>query len=92
MGAFFEIVRHEDKEQILWSSFIEPGRVVPIHIVSLKDSLDLMITLRYCRSSEGVCVHQPMKFANRANGFAKKLKRTLEGRSSLIGFESKGLM
>lgn len=79
MGAFFELVHHENKDRILWSSYIEPGKMIPIHTVNLDEPLDLMITMRYCRSSEGVLVHEPLSRANRTKGFAKQLKRTLEG-------------
>ncbi len=79
MGAFFELVHHDNKERILWSSYIEPGKMIPVHTVNLDEPLDLMITLRYCRSSEGVLIHVPLSHANRVKGFAKQLKRTLEG-------------
>jgi hypothetical protein len=79
MGAFFELVQHDNKEIVLWSSYIEPGKMIPIHTVNLDVPLDLMITMTYCRSSEGVLIHKPQNAAQRSNGFAKQLKRTVEG-------------
>lgn len=77
-GGIFELI-HAVHKKVLWSSWIPAGTASPIHTVSLEEPLILLINLRYCRTSEGVLIHQPTKNGEGSEGFAGKLQRTLEG-------------
>lgn len=76
-GGIFELV-HATQKRVLWSSYIAAGTVKPVHTVTLEEPLLLLINLKYCRSSEGVLIHQPRRFEG-MEGIVGKMQRTLEG-------------
>jgi hypothetical protein len=76
-GGIFELV-HATQKRVLWSSYIAAGTVKPVHTVTLEEPLLLLINLKYCRSSEGVLIHQPRRVEG-TEGIVGKMQRTLEG-------------
>jgi hypothetical protein len=77
LGAVFEIVHATQQKRVLWSAWVDPGKAMPIHTVTLDEPLLLLINLKYCRTPDGVIIHQPSKKSG--GTLAGKLQRTLEG-------------
>eukprot|EP01035_Chromulina_nebulosa_P017521 gene17521-23082_t len=77
MGGIFEIVHASQQKRVLWSSWIDPGKAVPIHTVTLDEPLLLLINIRYARTAEGVIIHEPAKRVGIS--LVGKIQRTIEG-------------
>ena len=59
---------------------IEAGAAKPIHTVTLEEPLLLQVHLKYCRSTEGLLIHQPKRAENSeglASKVADKIHRTI---------------
>ena len=69
--GIFEII-HATQKRILWSSIIEAGASKSIHTVTLEEPLILQIHLKYCKSSDGLLIHQPKRMEN-LDGLASKI-------------------
>lgn len=78
-GGVFEIVHATQQKRIMWSSWIGPGEVMPIHTVTLEEPLLLLVHLKYCRSPDGVLIHRPVDKSDGSGGIADTIQRTLEG-------------
>lgn len=80
-GGIFEIV-HAVQKRVLWSSFVSAGEAKPVHTVTLEEPLLLQVNLKYCRSSEGVIIHQPKRndsHESLVGKFAGRIKSTIGG-------------
>jgi hypothetical protein len=61
LGGEFELFNTVDKT-LLWSRWLHPGQVVPIHTLDLTKSISLSIYLYHCSTpAGGVLIHKPKR-------------------------------
>eukprot|EP01038_Epipyxis_sp_PR26KG_P006870 gene6870-9407_t len=75
IGATFELV-HATRKQVLWSSWIAGGTAKPVHTVTLEEPLLLYIKVKYCRTDNGILIHQASKGVS-DEGFAELVQKKI---------------
>ena len=77
MYRLFEIFNATTKRAI-WKAKLAPGANVCIHTVTLDDPLLLKITLRYCKTVEGILINKAKVKKVSQHAFADKVNQYME--------------
>jgi hypothetical protein len=76
LNRLFELF-HETTNRALWKAKLAPGASVCIHTITLDDPLLLKITLRYCKTVEGILINRPRNKLNQTN-ITEKINKFME--------------
>ncbi len=69
---------HAETKRAIWKAKVGPGASVCIHTVTLDDPLLLKITLRYCKSVEGIVLNRPRDKVAESAKLADRMNNAFE--------------
>jgi len=73
----FEIF-HATTKRAIWKADLGPGDTICVHTLTLDDPLLLKITLRYCKTIEGILINKPRLKLSETATFGDRVNKFVE--------------